>query len=301
MPRVSIIIPTFKRPEFLKTTLENLQHQTYRDFEIIVVDDGTPGNENEVVCSNFPNVIYHKIPNSGGPMRPRNTGFQLSKGEYLALVDDDDLWAHDKLELQVGVLDNFKEFGLAHSCCKVIDHTGRETGEITGRLSNPGLKHGYVFDQMVGNFTVMTPTAIFRKELLETSGAFNEKMKAAGEDTEFFSRMAFYTRFYYFDEPLAWYRVHPGGISTNNSAYINLPVELSKMIDTLKREGLDKKRHRKIRERLLLKQVAEIRDYKSLKISLKNSFVMHPFFWIVPRVAYGTILKIAKVARNLAR
>ena len=298
MPKVSVIIPTYNRTDYLKTTLENLQKQTFRDFEVIVVDDGTPGEANKLVCSNFNNVRYHRIANSGGPMRPRNTGFKLAESQYIALVDDDDLWLPDKLEKQVAILDKNEDFGLVHSYCLVIDHEGNQTGETVGRLSDPLKKHGYVFDEMVGSFTVMTPTAIFRKELLSQCGTFNENMKAAGEDTEFFSRMAFYTKFYYIDEPTAYYRVHPQGISGNRIAYLKLPLELFRMLKGLKnKESLSNKRFGKIRKRLLLKQVSMIYDSLSLKTSIKNCFSMHLFFWLIPVVSWGILLKMKEMVK----
>lgn len=298
MPKVSVVIPTYNRADYLKITLENLQKQTFRDFEIIVVDDGTPGEANKLVCSNFNNVRYHRIANSGGPMRPRNTGFKLAEGQYIALVDDDDLWLPDKLEKQVAILDSNQDFGLVHSYCLVVDHEGNQTGEIVGRLSDPLKKHGYVFDEMVGSFTVMTPTAIFRKELLAQCGTFNENMKAAGEDTDFFSRMAYYTKFYYIDEPTAYYRVHPNGISGNRIAYLKLPLELFWMLKRLKnKESISNKRYSRIRKRLLLKQVSMIFDTHSLITALKNCFSMSLFFWLIPVVFWGILLKVKEMVK----
>ncbi len=91
-PLVSVIIPTYKRTAYLKLTLDSIQNQTFQDFEVIVVDDGTPTEENRLLCEQYEKVQYIKIENSGGPAKPRNFGIQKAKGKYLAFVDDDDIW-----------------------------------------------------------------------------------------------------------------------------------------------------------------------------------------------------------------
>jgi len=291
MPKVSIIIPTYKRAHYLKKILDNIHKQTFTDFEIIVVDDGTPGDENEQICSKYPNVIYKKIPNSGGPMIPRNTGFKIAKGEYIALVDDDDLWIEEKLERQVKILDNEKDYGLVHGYCKVINEHDKLYSNIIGYVDNDR-KHGYVFDDMIGNFTLMTPTVFFRKQLLDLTGGFNESMKAAGEDTEFFCRLAFFTKFYYINEPLAFYRVHSNNVPKSHIGYAYLPIELYKVIKKLKKERLlNKKRFITIRKRLLIKQIECINDKKTAMTAIINCWKMNPLYWITPKNIYILLKK----------
>lgn len=299
MPAVSIIIPTYNRPKFLELTLANVYQQTFTDFEVIVVDDGTPGNVNEVLCSGYDRLIYKKIANTGGPIVPRNTGLKLATGKYIAFIDDDDLWMPDKLQKQVEILEKENDFGLVHGCCKVIDDLGIETGEIVGRLINKQRKHGYVFDDMVGNFTVMMPTSFFRKELIERVGFFNESMKAAGEDMEFFSRMAFYSKFYYIDEPIAYYRVHAGGISMENPHYYNLPLFLNQMMLNLKRtEELPTSRFRSVQNRLLLQQMSMAKNRKSYAKAILNCSKMSPFFWLKPKLMYGFVKRMNLLLRS---
>ena len=130
---VSIIIPTFNRPVLLQHALESVCKQTYQHIEVIVIDDGTPGKENKEICEKFNKVQYHKIENSGGPARPRNEGAKIATGDFLAFLDDDDLWAPEKLEKQVSLIHENPQFGLVHGPCKVMDESGKVTGEIIGR------------------------------------------------------------------------------------------------------------------------------------------------------------------------
>ncbi len=299
MPVVSIIIPTYNRPKFLKITLDSVYQQTFSDFEVIVIDDGTPGNENETLCSAYHRIIYRKIANTGGPIIPRNTGLKLATGKYIALIDDDDLWMPDKLQKQVDILEKEVDFGLVHGCCKVIDSFGNETGEIVGQLANKNRKHGYVFDDLVGSFTVMMPTSFFRKDLVEMVGFFNESMKAAGEDMEFFSRMAFYTKFYYIEEPIAFYRVHSGGISKENPHYYDLPLFLNKMLCNLKlTENLSNSRFRSIQKKLLLQQMSMAKNKTSYLKALHNCSKMASFFWLKPKLMYGFVIRMGLLLKN---
>jgi glycosyltransferase involved in cell wall biosynthesis len=230
-PIVSVIIPTYKRTDYLKLTLQSVLNQTFKDFEIIVVDDGTPNDENFFLCQTFEKVKYIKIENSGGPAKPRNVGIREAKGKYIAFVDDDDLWMPNKLEKQVEVLENNPYFGLVHCCCQVIDDNGIEKKEIIGRPGSLDVKHGDVSMRMMGNWTLMMPTPLVRRHVIDEVGFFNEKMPPAGEDVEFWIRCSFVTKFYYLDEALVQYRVHSTNISSNVLKYIELPLYLKNVIE----------------------------------------------------------------------
>ena len=277
---VSVIITTYNRPHYLKQTLFSVTKQDYKNIEVVVIDDGTPGNENKELCECFDNVRYYKIRNTGSPVVPRNEGFRLSVGIYVAFLDDDDLWLPNKLRQQVDILNRYLEYGLVHGYCRVIDQFGDETGKIVGRLKNPERKHGYVFDDMVGNFTVMMPTPLIRREWVEKVGGFNNEISAAGEDMEFFCHLSFYTKFYYIDEALALYRVHSGGISQNNYQYNWLPLILFQLVSLLRNRGLSLNRYNVIRQRLIIRQLELIDDYKTLKVALINCFKMDAFFFL---------------------
>lgn len=230
-PLVSVIIPTYDRTHFLKLTIDSILNQTFQDFEIIVVDDGTPNENNLVICSKYDNVKYIKIKNSGGPAKPRNVGIKESQGRYLAFVDDDDVWLPTKLEKQVKILEQNLDFGLVHGCCEVINEDGILQDIIIGRPGSLEVKHGDVRNRMIGNWTVMMPTAFVRKEIINKVGKFNQEIPAALEDVEFWTRCSFETKFYYLEEPLVLYRVHGSNISSKNINYIKLPFYLKKVLE----------------------------------------------------------------------
>ncbi len=277
MPLVSVIIPTYNRPELLRLTLESVHNQTFSDLEVLVVDDGTPNSENEVLCQEFPKVRYFKIENSGGPSKPRNLGIQNSSGKYLAFVDDDDLWLPHKLETQVKILEENLEYGLVHSPCKVIDYQGLETGVIIGRPGTPDVKHGDVKLRMIGNWTLMMSSVLIRKKIASQVGYFNTKMPQAGEDAEYWSRCSFYTKFYYLDEPLAFYREHQSNSKLLKNEYVEQPQYLKITLLKARKDGLiTKKEYHLLLNNVVRKQLRAIP--KRFRKSIINLFKLDPFW-----------------------
>jgi glycosyltransferase involved in cell wall biosynthesis len=250
-PKVSIIIPTYNRADYLRITLQSIKNQTFHDFEVIVVDDGSPNDEANKVCAEFSFCRYLKIENSGGPAKPRNVGIDLAKGQYIAFVDDDDLWFPDKLEKQVAILNSHPDYGLVHSYCACIDENGQPTGEIVGKPGTPDIKHGNCFFKMIGNWTVMMPTPLIRRELIKQIKGFNELITPAVEDVEFFTRISRITKFWFINESLAFYRVHDANISGTNSRYKDKEIYLNSIAEDAFLHGeISKKLLLKIKKRL---------------------------------------------------
>ena len=278
-PLVSIIIPTFNRPHFLQLTIESILAQTYSDYEIIVVDDGTPNDANQILCQQYDKVFYLKFHNTKSPAKPRNEGIKLAKGKYIAFVDDDDIWLPNKLKKQVDILENNPDFGLVHGCCEVINENGILQNKIIGRPGSQNVKHGDVSLTMIGNWTVMMPTSFVRKEVIDAVGFFNETMPPAGEDLEFWARCSFETKFYYDDEPLVNYRVHEKNISGSSKKYILLPLFLKKVVlKQLERNRINKIQYQKLIVSLVQMQIRTLKlDFFS---TLKRLFVIDSFWFI---------------------
>ncbi len=272
-PKVSVIIPTYNRSDYLYLTLQSISNQTFTNFEVIVVDDGSPNKEAESVCSGFSFCRYVWIPNSGGPATPRNRGIELARGEYIALVDDDDLWLPGKLEEQVAVLDTQPDFGLVHSYCECIDENGTLTGAITGRPGSPDVKHGACFVKMIGNWTVMMPTPLIRANIVREAKGFNHLISRATEDVEFFTRIASLTKFWFIDKPLVRYRVHGGNISGSIENYKNLTISLSRVAEDVFLEGrIGKEDLYLIQRRLYFKFLKY--DGKEYQIAIRKPRIM---------------------------
>ena len=215
MLRVSVIIPTYKRPLFLLQAIKSVLAQTIRDFEVIVVNDGS-NDETENVVNSFQDkrIRYccHKTPQGGAAAR--NTGIRMASGPYIAFLDDDDEWFPEKLRLQLEVIE--------HSPAEVGGiYTGYEKVEKeTGRVVNQKFpqKKGYLFDDlMVENYIGTTSTMLLKKECFEKVGLFDERLPSM-QDYDMWIRISREYKFEYLRALLLTYYIHREKISTNLEA-----------------------------------------------------------------------------------
>ena len=96
-PLISVIIPTYQRRNKLKSTLQSILTQTYSNYEVLIMDDGsTDGTKEMVNLFNDPRIFYNWQKNTGGPANPRNNGIKIAKGDWIAFLDDDDVWKENK-------------------------------------------------------------------------------------------------------------------------------------------------------------------------------------------------------------
>lgn len=128
MPKVSVIIPVYNCENFIEETLKSVLSQTYKDFEVIVVDDDSKDRTGEIVNVIKDKRIVYIHQENGGVSMARNNGILNSKGEYIALLDHDDLWLPEKLERQMPTLESNSKIGLVYSDCHIVDSKGRITG-----------------------------------------------------------------------------------------------------------------------------------------------------------------------------
>ena len=169
MPKVSVIIPTHNRAEFLRCAIESVLRQTFTDLEIIVSDDKSTDHTQEVV-KGFKDMRIKYIFNDGhnGPSATRNKGILASEGEYIAFLDDDDEWLPDKLQRQVEILGKSQP-----NICGVYSNRlfiEKTTGKIIS--DNPGadILKGNLLHQLVIKNPITTSTAVVRKSCLDEIG-----------------------------------------------------------------------------------------------------------------------------------
>ncbi len=101
MPEVSVVVPTFNRAKIVPKAIDSVLQQTYKDYEIIVIDDGSTDNT-KAVLRNYDDKIVYRYKENGGISSARNSGIEIAKGKYIALLDSDDFW----LKKQAGETDN---------------------------------------------------------------------------------------------------------------------------------------------------------------------------------------------------
>lgn len=224
MKKVSVIIPVYKVEKYIAATVESVLKQTYTNFELIIVDDGSPDRSIEI-CQRFkdPRIKIIRQENQG-VCAARNTGIRNSQGECIAFLDGDDLWLKEKLEKHIEHLESLPEVGISFSRSAFID----EAGELTGTYLMPKLKEitpaHLLLENVVGNGSA----AVIRKEVIEAI-RFSKKNHGVWkdyyfdedlhhlEDGEFWLRIAIQTDWLFegISAALTLYRVNPEGASTN--------------------------------------------------------------------------------------
>jgi glycosyltransferase involved in cell wall biosynthesis len=125
VPLVSVVIPTYNSAQYLPETIGSILSQSWQDFEIIIVDDGSTDNTQEVVGAfNSSKIRYIEQENSGGPSRPRNMGVHHAQGKYISFFDSDDLMSRNKLAEAVAFLERYPDLGLLFANFEVCNERG---------------------------------------------------------------------------------------------------------------------------------------------------------------------------------
>jgi len=183
MPTVSVIIPTYNRAESVFAAVASVLDQTFRDFEVIVVDDGSTDGTAEQLEKSFGEKIRVIRRQNGGVSTARNAGAAVAGGGYLAFLDSDDLWHPEKLEVQV----DFHQKNPGFLISQTEEHWIRR-----GRRVNPRDRHkkpaGYIFPQSLQLCTVSPSSVLLDKRLFEQAGGFDERLRAC-EDYDLWLRL----------------------------------------------------------------------------------------------------------------
>jgi glycosyltransferase involved in cell wall biosynthesis len=243
-PRVSIVVPTFNGACWIEQTLDSALRQSYRDFELIVVDDGSTDNTADLIGKYGSRLRYIRQANSG-PAVARNTGIRNAKGAYIALLDADDVWEADKLERQVKILDEFDGVGLVFSDYRpmgvVVDYKkGFARAPVLARIPKrqlgPGavlLDRPSVFEDLLQDFFSWTSTLLLRRSCIDRAGLFNTGLRYAGEDWQFCLQISKFCQFAYIDACLVSRREHISSLSKQGRD----DAEVLKVLESLARWG----------------------------------------------------------------
>ena len=230
---VSVIIPTYNRADYLKLALKSVLEQTHKNIEVLVADDGSTDNTAEIVLSfNEPRIKYFYQKNTGTPGAARNFGLRKASGDYVAFLDDDDMWLPEKLEIQVDYLRKHPEYYLVYSNAWIIDENGVRKGLL---VKSESFKEGEIFEELVKSNFIPQPTVLMRRDIFENIGFFNENpsLKAVA-DYEYWLRVSLHFKIGFVKEPLAMYRVHSKAMSREiNSAKLDQKILFSLINDPL--------------------------------------------------------------------
>ena len=202
MSKVSVILPCYNGTQWIADTVNSVLGQTYRNFELIVIDDGSTDNSKEIVssylCDERVRYIYQE---NRGFSAAINRGIKESSGDLIGFIGQDDLWLHDKLELQVEYLNNHNDVDLVHSSFFVIDPQGRIIGIRNVEIPNVSSKRKFIEKLFLGNF-IGFETVLVKRECFDKVGFFDERMVG-------------------FSDHDMWLRISG---SFNTEGYVNLPL-----------------------------------------------------------------------------
>jgi len=209
---VSVIIPTYNRADIITEAINTVLEQTYQNFEIIVIDDGSTDNTCEVIKNiDDSRIQYIYQENSGRPSLARNTGIKISIGEYIAFLDSDDLWHREKLEKQIDILDNNNNIGLVTNWSLYKTFKNEEIQVKKSQAKTQKENVLYILTAPDKAFTG-TPTLLVRKKCFETIGSFDDEMTFC-EDWDLFFRISLLYEIYNIEEILTYVRMHQESIS----------------------------------------------------------------------------------------
>jgi len=205
-PKVSVIIPAYNAERYIAETLRSVFDQTYRNYEVIAVDDGSKDGTLRLLQSYAPKIkVYSK--SNGGPASARNAAIKNSDGELIAFLDSDDLWFQDKLEAQVRFLCENPAVGLTYSEALMVGHEGGAGERKIGYTESPSFCK-LLYGDFIPNSTVM-----IRRSCVERIGLLDEsKELIAAEDYEYWLRIAKLFPIAGIPRPLAYYRVRENSL-----------------------------------------------------------------------------------------
>ena len=208
-PLVSVVIPNYNHARFLRATLDSVLAQTYAHYEILVVDDGST-DDSEAVVRGFGGRVRYLPQKNAGVSHARNRGIREARGEYIALLDADDLWHPTKLAKQVPLLDD-AAVGMAHTWARSVDAEGAPLGPVHKGASGHLLKEQVLFRPTVkaGASSSLVPRRVY-----DELGHFDPRLSTSA-DWDMWRRIIGRYRIEVFPEVLVDYRELDSAMHTN--------------------------------------------------------------------------------------
>lgn len=213
--KVSIIIPVYNSSKFIEETVRSVQNQTYQNFELIVVNDGSIDNTLDILTKlqeKDSRILIIDKPNSG-VSDTRNSGIEIAKGEYVAFLDSDDIWKKNNLAKKIEVLESNKEIDWVYSNRNEIDE---KSAFIRSALTGKG--EIFLNDLLAWNGHVITAPSgiVVRRAILDSGIRFDTEFSTAA-DQDFCIQLAAQSKGHFIDEYLWNYRILPNSMSRNIS------------------------------------------------------------------------------------
>ena len=215
MTKASVIIPTYNRADKITASVQSVLDQTYRDFKLIIVDDASSDDtENVVKNIGDERIVFHKLEKNSGPAGARNAGVKLADTELIAFHDSDDKWLPDKLEKQMKYMEEHSDVSMVYGKIRFI--VGDESFCLPGEETKGDLE-GYIYPWLLARNTIGTPAMLCKRESFIEAGGFDDGLRCL-EDWEFILRFSKRYNIGYIDDILVDSYDSAGSVSWNMGA-----------------------------------------------------------------------------------
>jgi glycosyltransferase involved in cell wall biosynthesis len=228
MPRVTIVMPAYNAARYLPTAIDSVIHQSYSDWELIVIDDGSTDETKSVATSYVPRTsgrLRYLYQSNRGPAAARNAGLQATTGEFIATLDADDVWLPMRLERGISVMDRSPQVGLVHSLVARINVEGNVVGSFNFPSKHQAGK--IALNIYTRRANILSPTVLFRRQCIDTVGLFDEAFRGT-EDRDLWFRIAERYEIAYIDEILALYRSSPGSVASDSGLAVQTKLSFAR-------------------------------------------------------------------------
>jgi len=207
MKRVSVIIPTYNRCRLVREAINSVLAQSFTDFEILVIDDGSTDDTAEMIKAVNDERCRYFYKSNGGAASARNMGLKKAGAEYIALLDSDDLWPKEYLEVMVSTLQDASDYGVAY--CGITQ--AYPDGRIVKGYRVKSCVSGWITESLFNKFYVGCQISVIRRHLLKDF-YFDESFKIM-DDVDFFLRLSLRTKFLFVPGVLIIRRVQTDSLS----------------------------------------------------------------------------------------
>jgi glycosyltransferase involved in cell wall biosynthesis len=212
-PTVSVIVPAHNAERYLRESLDSVLAQTFTDFELIVIDDGSTDRTAEILRS-YGNRIVCVHQEKRGPAAARNRGLQMARGSWIAFQDSDDIWLPQKLERQAGFARAHPQYGIVTTDILWFDETGVTRPSIRDRFP---IENGWVMKKLLLHNWISNSAVMARRECFERVGGFDEEPGVYGSDWMKWVEIAQFYQVYFIEEVLVRFRRHAASFTQQNT------------------------------------------------------------------------------------
>jgi len=228
-PKVSINLCCYNSEKYLWETLQSVADQTYKNWELVIINDGSIDTTEPIIndFNQWGYLVTDHYQSNRGLGASRNKSLELSRGEYIAFLDHDDIWFPEKVEKQVYILDNHPDIDFIYTNFFNVKNNRK-------LLALEGIQpEGYVFERFLCHYPVGLLTVMVRRTAIDTlDHYFDEKFKLL-EELDLFMRLLYKSQAAYLCEPLAMYRIHPN--MSSRKLMNQYPDEWAYLLEKFKR------------------------------------------------------------------